>query len=191
MKKYPMAGDLLREQNVELTSNPAGVDAAHRDAAVAKYAEFHAYDPKKLEYVPNATIPTHVYRAGVAKWVTYRSKKTDPSTGKRPSKPVDYIHEHDPGVELYLTKKTAYARERVAVPEEFQKATALAYLGINLGFAFTTVDGDDFEAISEAPAPELWATPDGRCLLVIQDRKHVIAMEWGGALGVFARGIDG
>jgi hypothetical protein len=50
---------------------------------------------------------------------------------------------------------------------------------------------DGREAEGRAPLPDLCCTPDGKCLLVVQGKRKVLAMMWGGALGVFARGIDG
>lgn len=165
--------------------NPAHADA---DAAVAKYQEFHRFAPKKLgEFSSGFAIPARVRLCGKGKWVTYRSDKVDPATLKRPRKPVDYIHDFDAGVLVHMTKGKG---DLVDVPEEFRHVDALVLLGQNLGFCFETDDAE-IEAVSTPPLPELYATPDGHCLLVVQSKRDVKAMIWGGALGVFARGIDG
>ncbi len=158
--------------------------------AVAKYKEFHRLDPKKVGEFPDGfKIPKTLYRVGAAKWVTYRSQKVDPETLKKPRRPIDYIHEHDAGVETYIADPQL-GISAVDVPERFRKTPALVRLGECLGFAFS-YDGKTQEAEGRAPLPDLYTVPDGTCLLVIQSRRDVIAMMWGGGLGVFSRGIDG
>lgn len=160
--------------------------------AVEKYTEFHRLDPRKIGSFPDSfVIPKVMYRAGKAKWITYRSGKVDPETLRRPSRPVDYIHEHDAGVVTYVPKPLETDAEGVEVPERFRKVPALARLGQWLGFCFEDADGEKREARGTRPLPELYTVADGRCLLVIQSRRQVLAMVWGGGLGVFARGIDG
>jgi len=153
------------------------------EAAIDKYKEFHRYDPRRLEDLGELEIPRRVRKLGAAKYVLYRSKKTDPTSLRRPKKPVDYIHEHDAGVMLYV----ADGKPDTDVPEEFAEVTALVSLGSCLGFALR----DGTEAEGTPPLPDLACTPDGRCLLVIQDKMKVLAMMWGGGLGVWPRGIDG
>ena len=160
--------------------------------AIAKYEEFHRYNPKRVGWFPDSfQIPSVMAYAGEAKYVTYRSDKVDPSTLKRPKRPIDYIHEHDAGVGLYVIKHDPHAAYEVAVPKRFIAAEALTKLGTNLGFCFENDKGKRHEAEATRPMPDLYCTPDGNCLLVIQSRKTVLAMMWGGNLGVFARGIDG
>ncbi len=162
--------------------------------ATAKYKEFHRYDPKEVgEFPASFRIPDRVYRAGTAKHVLYRSGKVDPETLRRPRQPVDYIHEHDAGVACYVPRRQDAPDEAVPVdvPRRFIDVEALTRLGYCLGFAFECPDGEVCEGEGRSPYPDLYCTPDGKCLLVIQDRKTVLAMMWGGALGVFGRGIDG
>jgi hypothetical protein len=185
--KYPKAGDLQKTMGNTLTANPrknpAEIFQEDADAAVEKFKEFHRYDPRRLEELDGLAIPTRVRKLGAAKYVLYRSGKVDPATLRKPKKPVDYIHEHDAGVMAYATDGAADTN----VPKAFTEVTAIVRLGKCLGFALR----DGTEASGEAPLPDLACTPDGKCLLVIQDKKKVLAMMWGGALGVFARGIDG
>lgn len=169
----------------ELRANPG--DAADLDRARGKYEEFHRYAPKKEIWKPDFKIPARMLYAGDSKWVTYRSGKVDPGTLKLPKNPVDYIHEHDAGVKTYIADPEA----DTDVPNKFASVTALEKLGECLGFCFTDEDGETVEAAGKAPLPELYATPDGKCLVVVQSKKKVLAMIWGGGLGVFARGIDG
>lgn len=161
--------------------------------AIAKYTEFHRYDPKDIgAFSPSFQIPELVYRAGPAKHVLYQSSKVDPATLRRPRRPVDYIHEHDAGVVCYVTNaRDVGGGSPVRVPSEFVQVEALTRLGFCLGFAFEDADGEVCEVEGRPPLPDLYCTPCGKCLLVIQSRKIVLAMLWGGALGVFGRGIDG
>lgn len=166
-------------------------DERARDA-IDKYVEFHRLDPKEVGELPSSfRIPERMYRAGPAKWVTYESTKVDPETLRKPRRPVSYIHEHNAGVVTYLAEPTDVDRSGVAVPRAFRDVPALARLGFCLGFCFTGDDGEPQEAKATRPYPDLYTVPDGKCLLVIQSRRDVLAMMWGGGLGVFARGIDG
>lgn len=161
------------------------------EAAVAKYQEFNRYEPKKI-LERKLEIPLAMYRGGPSKWVTYRSQKVDPTTLQRPSRPLNYIHEHGSGVVTHLAQKTRHSADRdVDVPQRFRSVAALVRLGHCLGFCFEDPDGQECEVEGTHPLPDLYATPDGKCLLVIQSMKTVLAMMWGGALGVYARGIDG
>jgi len=170
--------------------NPS--DTIESEAALEKYLEFHRYGAKHLDTV-DIKIPEFVYKGGKGIWVTYRSSKVDPSTLVRPKKPVDYIHEFNAGVTVYRTDAGA-GRERVAVPAEFRQVGALVKLGMCLGFSYKGPEGA-VEAQSSRPMPELACCinerGESKCLYVIQGRERVLAMIWGGALGVFARGIDG
>ncbi len=160
--------------------------------AIAKYVEFHRLDPKKIgEFPASFVIPPRMYRAGNAKWLTYESGKVDPESLRKPRRPVSYIHEHGPGVVTYLTTPSDADPEGTAVPGRFRDAPALARLGFCLGFCFEDPVGEKHEACATKPFPELYTVADGRCLLVIQGKRDVLAMMWGGGLGVYARGIDG
>lgn len=174
---------LPRELNPMRNKNPDDLAAA-RD----KYKEFHRYDPKDVgAFSSSFTIPKRVRLAGRGKWVTYRSSKVDPSTLEKPKRPIDYIHEHDAGVYTYIKDD----EPDTDVPEKFRDVAALVKLGECLGFCVIDADGEEVEAEGTNPLPELYSTPDGTCLFVIQGKREVLAMSWGGALGVFARGIDG
>ncbi|HMG13473.1 MAG TPA: hypothetical protein VK571_09865 [Gemmatimonadaceae bacterium] len=165
-------------------------DAAR--AAIDKYVEFHRYEPKKVGAFPASfRIPAQMQIAGRAKWVTYSSNKTDPETLKKPRNAISYIHEHDVGVNTYLPCSPSDDGAVVDVPARFIDVEALTRLGVCLGFCFEDASGDKCEAEGSMPMPDLYTTPDGKCLLVIQSRSKVLAMMWGGGLGVFARGIDG
>lgn len=199
LEKPASAADLRRmvealaSKSAEPTSNPAPPAEA-----LEKYEEFHRYAPTKIgEFARGFTIPAKMLRAGPARWTTYRSAKVDPATLKRPRRPVNYIHEHDAGVGAYVVNDRANrdfldSDEIENVPAKFRDVAALVKLGDALGFCFgSPVYEEDVEVESTDPLPELYCTPDGKCLLVIQGKAEVLAMIWGGGLGVYARGIDG
>lgn len=161
------------------------------EQAVAKYREFHRYDPRAVGSFPDSfAIPSRIWLAGRSVNVLYRSGKVDPETLKKPRQPINYIHDHNAGVETYLAERVDDA-DYVDVPGRFRDVPALTRLGQCLGFAFEDPTGEIREIAGRRPLPDLYTTPDGKCLLVIQSRKTVLAMMWGGGLGVFARGIDG
>lgn len=183
----------LLEFNPRHRRNPSGqsgaafaVEAA--TAAKEKFEEFHRKRPTRFYEGKTSPIPARVRELGTAKFVLYRSSKKDPETGRAVPKPVNYIHEHDAGVRCYSPARGGQAT--IDVPAFLRDAEALVLLGKCLGFGFRDKSGDrDAEAIK--PLPDLYATPCGKALLVIQDRREVLAMVWGGALGVEARGIVG
>ena len=174
--------------------NPGRRWAERAEEAVAKYREFHRFAPTVIgEFESGFRIPRRARLAGSSKWVTYRSGKVDPATLRLPRKPVDYIHEHDAGVTTYVMPAPDFepTGKETEVPSFIVEAAALTRLGENLGFCFITPEGDEKVAEGADPLPELYTTPCGKGLVVIQDKREVLAMMWGGALGVFARGIDG
>ena len=199
-----MTGPGWSSAREKLRSAAAKKNPSEDEQAEARdlYERFHRYPPTKIgEFEAPFEIPTTVFRAGRALWTTYRSGKVDPATLKLPKKPVNYIHEHDAGVEVYLTEFHASSlhnaldidmtmMDEIFVPAEFANAEALVKLGDSLGYKFVYND-EEIEAEAVDPLPELYCTPDGKCLLVIQNKRELIAMIWGGALGVFPRGIDG
>jgi hypothetical protein len=66
----------------------------------------------------------------------------------------------------------------------------LTLLGQCLGFAYYDPESDqEIEAKVTQPFPELYSIPSGKALLVIQSKRTVLALIWGGRLGVEARGI--
>lgn len=157
-------------------------------SAVRMYRDFHQYEPKKIgAFSSSFFIPGSVCLAGTAVNVMYRSGKKDPSTLVKPKRPIDYIHDHDAGVKVYRTDQSCGGPFH-RVPEYIRKAQELVLLGECLGFVYD--DGQDcIEASPTNPYPELYTIPSGKALLVVQSKKKVLALIWGGRLGVEARGI--
>jgi hypothetical protein len=153
------------------------------------FESFHRFPPRRVgEFGPSFEIPKYVFRQGRSINVLYRSDKTDPETLKRPRRPVDYIHDHKPGVFTYLPD--GHGR-RVATPSWIRNTKSLELLGQCLGFQFENPDGENVEAQGKAPLPELYSTANGKALIVVQGKRKVLALIWGGKLDVEPRGIVG
>lgn len=157
--------------------------------AIRLYEDFHRFEPKEIGYFKDGLcIPSHVYLQGPAINVMYRSDKIDPATLKKPRKPVDYIHEHEDGVHTYLVDGDG---KRTEVPRWLVDCDTLVLMGGCLGFSFRDPNGDEVEAECKKPLPELYSTPNGKALLVIEKKSTIVAITWGGRLGVEPRGIVG
>jgi hypothetical protein len=162
---------------------------ASRDAASRLFRDFHRFDPREVgEFDEDLVIPEKVYKQGKAINVMYWSDKTDPETLTRPRKQRAYIHDHESGVNTYLVEGEGKC---VEVPSFIRKAEALVLMGPCIGFTFVDPNGDEISAECKDPLPELYATPNGRALLVIERKREIVAITWGGALGVEPRGIVG
>jgi hypothetical protein len=158
------------------------------DGAIGKYIQFHQHDPHRIgEFHRDLAIPRTVICAGEAVNVLYRSDKLNPTTGEDEGW-IDYIHDHKDGVMAYRCDRQARGPE-VEVPSWIRNERALYWLGDCLGFAFRGPDGREGEAQGADPLPELYAIESGRALLVIQGKRRVLALIWGGSLGVEPRGI--
>lgn len=169
---------------LSLRKNPAAPRAA-----IEMYARFQGHEPRKLgRFFSGFKIPLAVSYAGPAFNVMYRSDKNDPSTGKPVKKPIDYIHDHEKGVNVYRCDGKAGPAD-VAVPAFIRDVDALVLLGDCLGFTYEDENGDAIEAAPTNPIPELYTIPSGKALVVVQSKRKVLALIWGGKLGVEARGI--
>ena len=156
--------------------------------AVHLYKEFHQFEPRKIGPFPKSfTVPHQAVCVGEALEVLYRSDKLNPTTHEDEGM-IDYIHEHDPGVRAYRTDQGADGPVR-QVPKFIWGSKELVLLGSCLGYAYLDSEGDEIEAKVRTPYPELYSIPSGRALLVVQDKKKVLALIWGGRLGVEDRGI--
>lgn len=160
--------------------------------AIKKYLDFHQQEPVKVgtfhRDLEHRLRDGRVFEVGPAIHVLYRSDKLNPETLEDEGW-IDYIHDHKGGVRVYRADRAAaeLGPERI-VPAYVRNATELTWLGYCLGFAY---EGDDREvnAKGKHPLPELFCTPNGRALLVIQGKRSLLAVIWGGKLGVEPRGI--
>jgi hypothetical protein len=157
--------------------------------AIRLYEDFHRFEPKEVgEFHESLCMPDRVFLQGKAINVMYRSDKIDPATLKKPRKPVNYIHEHEKDVNTYLTEGDG---RMIDVPAWLRDCDALVLMGGCLGFTFVDPNGDEIEAECSNPLPELYATPNGKALVVIERKRDIVAITWGGKLGVEPRGIVG
>lgn len=156
--------------------------------AIKLYEDFHKFEPRDIgEFSSSFYIPEEAIYVGEAKDVMYRSDKLNPSTLENEGM-INYIHDHKKGVKVYRVDKDADGPTR-SVPKRVWGVTELVRLGECLGFTYRDHSGEEVEAVTRKPRPDLYATPDGRALLVIEGKRKVVALIWGGNLNVEPRGI--
>jgi hypothetical protein len=171
---------MLIPEELVIVENPSPRDL---NKGVEKYEEFHAYEPKKIgDFKSGFKIPERVEILGEAVHVLYKSDKWG-------DKGTDYIHKHEGRVKVGEPARRNQLGTKV--PQRLQRSKTLVKLGECLGFCFTNGDDEEIEAKATRPYPELYTTPDGRGLFVVQDKRKCLAVIWGGDLGVEAAGIVG
>ncbi len=162
-----------------------------RASAIRRYQLFNGLEPREEGEFPSLRMPTLAHYAGAAIEVMYRSAKRDPATDRVPSKAVNYIHDHGAGVGYYRTDGGGRA-DKIAVPQWLRRETHLVLIGEFLGAAYRDGHDDEIEVKVSAPKPTLFCVPSGKALVVVDEfRPKIVALIWGGRLGVFRRGIVG
>lgn len=152
------------------------------NAGLKRFETFHKLEPNKVgQFDSSFVMPNEVSVVGQAVFTCYRSNKWT-------KKSCDYIHDHEAGVKVGRLDEPG---KRTALPSWLVEATTLVRLGYSLGFGYTDARGDLVEAEVSKPLPELYCDPSGRALLVIAQRKRLVAVFWGGYLDVTPRGIVG
>ena len=156
--------------------------------ATKLYADFHKFPPRDIgKFNPSFYIPKEATYVGDGIDVMYRSDKLEPITHIDEGF-IDYIHEHKNGVKVYRTDAKADGDTR-KVPKWIWNVQQLVFLGKSLGFTYQDHDGEEIDAEVFPPLPDLYATPNGKALLVIERKQKVVALIWGGKLDVKPRGI--
>lgn len=156
--------------------------------AVRMFRDFHKFEPTAIgEFNKGFSIPAQCRLGGDAVHVLYRSDKLNPVT-EIDEGVIDYIHEHGSDVKVYRCD-AGFSGERKRVPKFIREAKALVHLGEFLGFRYVDEDGYTVNAEPTAPNPDLYTIPSGKALLVVQRKKRVLALIWGGSMGVEPRGI--
>lgn len=153
------------------------------------YETFHQFEPEDVGSMPNLRIPREVTHVGEAKVMYYASDKLNPDTSEDEGW-IHYFHEHEGGVKFCVTDDEDEGKT-VEVPNWVRSVNALTRIGDCEGFEYEDFDGKTVEAEGTGRLPEWYATPDGRALLIVQDKRRVIAILWGGSLDVRAEGVVG
>ncbi|MHC4175882.1 MAG: hypothetical protein ACYSWU_00135 [Planctomycetota bacterium] len=152
--------------------------------AIRLFEDFHAYDVKDAKRLPSSVaIPTSVYYAGPCVYVTYRSDKWKDGTH-------DYVHDIEsfPRVVVGLVGQKTSRKRRV--PKRICDNTTL--VGLNkkaLGFGYRGGDGELVDATA-AGCKWYWH-PQGKALLLIRNRRKLVAIIWGGELDWKPQGLVG
>jgi hypothetical protein len=150
-----------------------------REDAIKRFEAFHQFPARKVGEL-GCTMPKRCTYIGPGIWVAYRSDKWT-------KKKENYIHHHAIGVNTYICDPDF--PEDTNVPASVLACDHLVFLGQCLGVAFKR-DGEEQE-IAPAGKDELFCTPSGNCLVIVRNRKQVIALSWGGTLRVDPEGIKG
>lgn len=162
--------------------------------AIGKFVEFQGFEPRYIDtFSRGFAIPLVCFDVGPAISEVYRSDKVDPETATLPRGTQDYIHHHGTGVTMYRVGVGAAALKKgheKRTPKWIRNCESLVLIGECLEWSYRYGD-DEVQAVAEEPYPELYCTPNGRALLVIDKKRHVVAMIWGGKLRVERRGIVG
>ena len=158
--------------------------------AEKKYVEFHQFEPREIgKFGKGFSIPERAELAGRGIYVLYRSDKLNPTTGEDEGV-IDYIHKHKAGVKVYRVDDEEVGPSR-KVPQFITGAKELTLLGQCLGFAYEDSEGQEVVGEPSYKNCELYTIPSGKALLVIESKRRVCALIWGGKLDVEARGIVG
>jgi hypothetical protein len=153
------------------------------------YELFHQFEPVDVGDFPSGfRIPKVASYVGTATVMYYTSDKLNPETLEDEGD-VRYYHDHKEGVRTYLIgSREGEARN---IPKWIWGADALVRLGDCDGLDYEDFDGETREMRSTGRKPEWYCVPSGKALLVIQDRRRVLAVVWGGELRVEDRGVVG
>ena len=154
------------------------------------YETFHQFEPEKIGAMPHLRIPSRATHVGEAKVMYYCSDKLNPETGEDEGW-IHYFHDHEGDVKFCVVDDADADGDEISVPTRVQNAQALVRIGDCEGFEYEDFDGKIVEAEGTGRLPEWYATPDGKALLVIQDKRRVLAILWGGGLDVKAEGVVG
>lgn len=189
----------------ELIRNPD----TELESAKAKFREFHAYESENSgPFDASLKIPERISCVGESVYVCYRSDKWG-------DKNQDYIHHNDcrclhdreahedengPCGKLTCACQTFKSNvkfclaggrgESVEVPAFIRKASKLTFLGKCLEYSFLKED-DELVQTKGGKGCELFCVPSGKALLIIKDKKKLVAIVWGGSLAVKDVGIVG
>lgn len=154
------------------------------------FEEFHQFEPTKVgNFSRGFRIPREALYVGEAKTMFYTSNKLNPETHEDEGC-IAYFHEHEGDVRMHVLDESRDGRWR-KVPKWIWGVKALTKLGTCDGFEYIDFGGETKKAKSTGRKPEWYCVPSGKALLVIQDKRSVLAIVWGGSLNVEPRGVVG
>jgi hypothetical protein len=160
-----------------------------RRKAEKLFEEFHQFEPVDVgNFHRSFRIPHQANYVGEAKKMFYASDKLNPETSEDEGW-IHYFHDHMGGVRLYLIGDVG--GEIRPVPKWIYNTRALTRLGDCEGFEYIDFDDELVKAEGTNPLPEWYAVPSGKALLVVQGKRTVLAILWGGKLDVEERGVVG
>lgn len=152
--------------------------------AVEVFEKFNDFDISDVHaFSGSLKIPGTVEVVGKATQILYKSKKwSDGSHG--------YYHEIEsyPRVRVGVTQRGT-GRE-TKLPQRIINTETLTQIGErSLGYEYEAEDGEKYEV---NPPRSVWYwSVRGRALLLIQDKRKLLAVVWGGDLDVRPEGIVG
>lgn len=153
------------------------------------FTEFHQFEPVDVgTFHRSFRIPRRANYVGEAKKMFYASDKLNPETGEDEGV-IHYFHDHEGRVRMYLVGDVG--GDVRSVPKWIYGTKALTRLGDCEGFEYDDFDGERVKAKGTKPLPEWYAIPSGKALLIVQSKRTVIAILWGGKLDVESRGVVG
>ncbi len=154
------------------------------------FETFHQFEPVEVgDFHAGFSIPREANYVGEAKTMYYSSDKLNPETGEDEGV-IHYFHEHEGGVRMYVTDDSRDGEWR-KVPKWIFGTKALVRLGDCEGFEYTDFDDETTKAEATGKPPGWYCIPSGKALLVVQDKRQVLAIVWGGGLNVEWRGVVG
>ncbi len=168
--------------------NPAG--DAHARKAAAMFSRFHTRDWRaEGAFHPSMIIPAELCCLGDALNTDYQSDKLHPASGEDEGW-IDYTHKHDAGVRIYapVTSRRPGNDDCVRTPAWIKGVVELTWLGKYLGGEYRARAGRQ-QIVGTEPLPELYTAPSGKALFIVQNKRSLLFVLWGGRLTVERRGI--
>lgn len=180
--------DIVGQESGMPRDNPAR--DAHASKAAAMFARFHTRDWRaEGTFHPSMVIPGELRCLGDVLNTDYQSDKLHPGTGEDEGW-IDYTHKHDGGVKIYAPVGARHPGDVdvVRTPAAVARVDQMTWLGKYLGGSYRA-GGRVLEVRGTEPLPELFAAPSGKALYVVQGKRSLLFVIWGGRLAVEHRGI--
>lgn len=159
--------------------------------AIAAFRRFHSRDWRgEGDFHADFDIPAQMTCAGHMLDTAYESDKLNPSTGEDEGW-IAYNHKHDKNVMIAVPTRRS-DQHMVAVPDWIRRETELVWLGTCLELKYQELEtGRTAMLEGTNPKPDIFFTPKaGRAaLLVVQSKRRLMAIIWGGKMQVQRRGI--